>query len=107
MIGRIRGTNDLQYALGLLSSACDGATSRDSAGFNRYDSSVGHRMAQISQAQWSEGDKKDMLRLLRKYKKQLLSLGFDYDKELVEYFYLDSLKIGNVQSKPMFVRRER
>lgn len=88
MITKKKG-NELQYGLSLLSSACDGASSRDSAGFNRMDAQLGHRLAQIAQDLWSEQDKADTLHMLKKYKKQLENLGFDYDRELVGYFYLD------------------
>lgn len=106
MIGKIKGTNDLQHALSILSHACDGASSRDSSGFNKLDAQVGHRMAQIPQHTWSEQDKKDMLRMLRKYKKQLMNLGFDYDTELVDYFYLESPNYNKSQGvTPMKVVR--
>ncbi len=100
---RLKPGNELQYALGLLSSACDGASSRDSAGFNRMDAQLGHRLAQIAQDLWSEEDKKDILHMLRKYKKQLARLGFDYDKELVGYFYLEAQR--KPTPKMLFVRK--
>lgn len=107
-IGKIKGKNELQHALSLLSSACDGASSRDNSGFNKYDSAVGHRMSQIPQHTWDENDKRDMLILLKRYKKQLLRLGFDYDEELVDYFYLESKGKKDInRPKPIFVQRSR
>jgi len=92
MIEQVKGKNDLQYALSLLASSDDGATSRDAKGFNKNDTERGNRLAGIPQVMWEEQTKLEVLRLLKKYKKQLLSKGFDYDAELWKYFYLEKIK---------------
>ena len=92
MLECIKGKNELQYALCLLANVDDGAASRDAKGFNKNDTEMGNRLAGIPQETWGEQTKKIVLGVLKKYKKQLLGKGFDYDEMLWKYFYLDKVK---------------
>jgi SNF2 family DNA or RNA helicase len=69
----------LHQATSLLSAACDGALALDGAGFNKFDSPVGKSMTMIPPRNWSPGQVRMMYGLLRKYRKQLASDGFDFD----------------------------
>ncbi len=72
-------TIDLLYkAVRLLAGHCDGAYQRDEAGFNRYDTDLGHQLAERAFETWTPGQKRTAWKMLRKYRSQLSTYGVDY-----------------------------
>lgn len=69
--------NILQKAVRSLAGVCDGAVSQDGHGFNGSDAAWGHRLA--SKADWTPADEHQAWARLRKYRRQLLTFGIDYD----------------------------
>ena len=61
----------VRHAMNALLSVCDGATSEDGQGFNKFDSYVAQNMA--SKKRWTHNQEKAMHKMLRKYRNQLLS----------------------------------
>ena len=55
-----------------LSGLCDGAHSRDGAGWSRWDRDLGTRLAELPEAQWGPVDLDHGRRLSHKYRKQLV-----------------------------------
>ena len=79
--------NILRQSIEKLSSVCDGAQSRDSVGFNGVDSSFMKSVRQ--QEKWSVKQTKAVYKSLKKYKKQLLQHGIDYDSIVIDDFISD------------------
>jgi SWI/SNF-related matrix-associated actin-dependent regulator 1 of chromatin subfamily A len=74
----------IQEAVRHLAGVCDGAQSYDGCGFNKMDSSFGKSLAQ--QERWSSKQAEAGLKLIRKYRNQLLQAGFEaelFETELV------------------------
>ena len=65
----------LRYALAQLAHACDGASTRDGAGFNRMDAHLGKFLAGIPESSWGEDDRRWAYNILRKYTAQLARYG--------------------------------
>lgn len=63
-------------AVQVLASVCDGAHSRDRQGFNGWDASY---VRELLVKEWTERDAYNAWKMLRKYRKQLMSFGIDYD----------------------------
>ena len=63
-------------AVQVLASVCDGAHSRDRQGFNGWDASY---VRELLIKEWTERDAYNAWKMLRKYRKQLMSFGIDYD----------------------------
>ena len=74
---RPRSRADLCDAIAYLASACDGARRRDGHGFNADDVSDGHRLARTNR--WSRRDRRRARQLVRYYRRQLTTAGFDVD----------------------------
>lgn len=60
-----------RYALSQLAHACDGAISKDGAGFNRNDAQVGRRLASLPESSWHKDDFLWAYYACRRYAKQL------------------------------------
>lgn len=58
-------------AIRLLASWCDGAHETDGAGFNKWDTDFGHKLAAMSDDEWSTGRLAAGYKLLTKYRRQL------------------------------------
>ena len=79
-----RATDDdtvagLQQAMGVISSVCDYAQELDARGFSAADAWLGHVLAQMSPALWSDAVALTAWDMLRKYRGQLAAAGIDYD----------------------------
>ena len=72
---RPRSRTTLYDAIAYLASACDGARRRDGHGFNADHVAGGHRLAQASR--WSRRDRRRARQLVRFYRRQLITAGFD------------------------------
>jgi hypothetical protein len=84
-------------AIQVLASVCDGAHSRDHQGFNGYDA----QYAKILLAKtWTDRDSYNAWRMLKKYRKQLASLGINYDDLVPPAQYVQDAVI-----KPKFHER--
>lgn len=66
--------NSVRYLAGV----CDGATAQDGAGFNRFDASFGHKLANIEEEAWSDGQRYAVWEMVRKYTGQLAAAGIDF-----------------------------
>ena len=71
--------SELQTALKILAAKCDGAHSWDGHGFNKIDAYRGKMYAHTDLSLWNDDIAAKIYVMLRKYKKQLASSGFDYD----------------------------
>ena len=65
----------LHRALCALSNVCDGATTWDGQGFNKFDASWGQAMAKEDHRDWSSGRCSYILKRTWKYRAQLESHG--------------------------------
>lgn len=63
----------------VLANVCDRAHDEDGNGFNGGDADFGHSMAQRNPASYSPKMTAALVRMLRKYRKQLAGFGLDYD----------------------------
>ena len=68
----------LQQAIGVISSVCDYAQD-DAQGFSAADAWLGHVLAQMPTALWSDAAALTAWDMLRKYRGQLAAAGIDYD----------------------------
>ena len=68
----------LQEAISVISSVCDYAQSDDAQGFNAADAWLGHVLAQMPTAQWTEDAALAAWDMLRKYRGQLAAVGIGY-----------------------------
>lgn len=66
-------------AIAALLGRCDGASTRDGAGFNRYDAGFARELADLPAERWSTKQIRAAWWMLRKYRKQLGEQGIDYD----------------------------
>lgn len=83
-----KGT-ELQSCCQLLSNDDnDGASERNNIGWNKFDSRIGHQYSQIAQQSWTDDDARMIFRMLKKYRKQLESVGVDWEGIDLEYSYL-------------------
>jgi hypothetical protein len=64
-------------AIAYLASACDGARRRDGHGFNSEHVEIGHRLARATR--WSRRDRRTATQLIRFYRRQLSTAGYDVD----------------------------
>lgn len=69
----------LEQAVKALAHECNRATTWDHKGFSKYDVDFGHRMADLPVEKWTHGQAKGVYKMLKKYRKQLASMGIDYD----------------------------
>jgi P4 family phage/plasmid primase-like protien len=67
-------------AIKALSGVCDGATSKDGAGFNKFDAKDNKELIDkaLSEGTLSSAEEKKAYRFLKKYTKQLKGLGTEY-----------------------------
>jgi P4 family phage/plasmid primase-like protien len=67
-------------AISALSGVCDGATSKDGAGFNKFDAKDNKDLIDkaLSEGTLSPAEEKKAYRFLKKYTKQLKGLGIEY-----------------------------
>lgn len=70
----------LHTAVRALAGMCDGARTYDDRGYNKIDSAWGKSLASKSFDRWTHKEKFSAHRMLRKYKKQLMGYGIDYDQ---------------------------
>ncbi|CAM4416439.1 hypothetical protein [Deinococcus marmoris] len=68
---------DVQTALQTLAQHCDGAVTRDHAGFNSPDALIGHRLARRPVEDWSLAEILCSAALCRRYRRQLETYGID------------------------------
>ncbi len=66
----------IDQAIVTLAQWCDGANQRDGSGFNRFDADWGHKAAETINAGGAV-DREKALRVISKYRKQLLSAGIE------------------------------
>ena len=69
----------LRDAIGVISSVCDYAQSSDAQGFNAGDTWLGHVLAQMPAALWTDDAALAAWDMLRKYRGQLAAAGIGYD----------------------------
>jgi Bifunctional DNA primase/polymerase, N-terminal/SNF2-related domain len=69
----------LHEAIGVISSVCDYAQSDDAQGFNAADAWLGHVLAQMPTALWTDDAALAAWDMLRKYRGQLAAAGIGYD----------------------------
>src|SRR5215470_8875340 len=69
----------LREAIGVISSVCDYAQSDDAQGFNAADAWLGHVLAQMPTALWTDDAALAAWDMLRKYHSQLAAAGIGYD----------------------------
>jgi hypothetical protein len=69
----------LHEAIGVISSVCDYAQSSDAQGFNAADTWLGHVLAQMPTALWTDDAALATWDMLRKYRGQLAAAGIGYD----------------------------
>ena len=69
----------LREAIGVISSVCDYAQSDDAQGFNAADAWLGHVLAQMPTALWTDDAALATWDMLRKYRGQLAAAGIGYD----------------------------
>lgn len=69
----------LHEAIGVISSVCDYAQSDDAQGFNAADAWLGHVLAQMPAALWTDDAALAAWDMLRKYRGQLAAAGIGYD----------------------------
>ncbi len=69
----------LREAIGVISSVCDYAQSDDAQGFNAADTWLGHVLAQMPAALWTDDAALATWDMLRKYRGQLAAAGIGYD----------------------------
>ena len=69
----------LHGAIGVISSVCDYAQSYDAQGFNAADAWLGHVLAQMPTALWTDDAALATWDMLRKYRGQLAAAGIGYD----------------------------
>jgi len=75
--------NRIYDSMMALFSVCDGAKTKDRAGFNRFDNPIARALLT---GEWSDMKAASAYKLLRKYKGQLAGFGFDYDSfEVPDY----------------------
>lgn len=68
---------DLYRAVTYLASVCDGTRTLDGQGFNRNDTTFGHKLASLQA--WSPKQANAAYWMVRKYRGQLSGAGIDYD----------------------------
>jgi hypothetical protein len=68
----------LREAVGVFSSVCDYAQSDDARGFNAADAWLGHVLAQMPMALWTDDAALAAWDMLRKYRGQLAAAGIGY-----------------------------
>jgi SNF2-related domain len=83
----------LRDAIGVISSVCDYAQSDDAQGFNAADAWLGHVLAQMPAALWTDDAALATWDMLRKYRGQLAAAGIGYD-ELPRPAGADELEAG-------------
>ncbi len=71
-------TPTLSLALRALASVCDHASQQDAQGFNKFDAELGHKLADLPEAQWSPRQAYAAWKMLSKYRGQLARMGMDY-----------------------------
>ncbi len=67
---------ELQKAVKFLAERCDHATTWDTRGFNKFDAEFGHSLAK--QSNWSPKQARAAWKLIRKYRRQLVTIGINY-----------------------------
>ena len=67
---------NVRDALNALLSVCDGATSWDGHGFNKFDAPFAQKMSEWGE--WSPKQEQSVYTMLRKYKKQLSHMGMEW-----------------------------
>jgi Bifunctional DNA primase/polymerase, N-terminal/SNF2-related domain/YspA, cpYpsA-related SLOG family len=83
----------LHEAIGVISSVCDYAQSDDAQGFNAADAWLGHVLAQMPVALWTDDAALATWEMLRKYRGQLAAAGIGYD-DLARPAGADELEAG-------------
>ena len=72
--------SELYVAVQFLAGRCDGAKTWDGMGFNKFDTRFGCSIASIPEQQWSQNMRNCAYRMVRKYRKQLLTFDINYDR---------------------------
>jgi Bifunctional DNA primase/polymerase, N-terminal/SNF2-related domain/YspA, cpYpsA-related SLOG family len=83
----------LHEAIGVILSVCDYAQSDDAQGFNAADAWLGHVLAQMPAALWTDDAALATWEMLRKYRGQLAAAGIGYD-DLPRPVGADELEAG-------------
>lgn len=68
-------------ALGFMASVCDGARRSDSLGFGR-DEQDAHQLLAKGESNWTFGERRRALWIIRYYRRQLTTAGFNVDQIL-------------------------
>lgn len=69
--------SDLRRAVETLAGVCDGASTQDGQGFNRFDSEFGHSLARANN--WTPKQARAAWKMTRKYRRQLEAVGIDWN----------------------------
>ena len=89
----------IQQAVRYLASRCDGAVSEDGHGFNKIDAGFGKSLAE--RERWTKRQAQAALKMLRKYKAQLVNGGIDvgslFDGSEITYPHLQQEKVKQKQ----------
>lgn len=71
-------TTTLLEAVRALAGVCDGAVTRDGAGFNGTDAAFGRSLARLPEGAWDDATRRVAWEVLGKYRGQLAAHGIDY-----------------------------
>lgn len=89
----------LRAAVIRLAAVCDGAYSRDGAGFNKPDASLGHRLAALPE--WTAAQAYAARQVVIKYERQLAAMGLPLDTlerpERAQYAHWKDLFVTDTQ----------
>lgn len=80
MVSTSGGHADLHAALAAVASVCDYAHTRDDRGFDGTDTVLGHMLAALDPADWTDDMAVAAHAMLGKYRRQLADHGIDYDR---------------------------
>jgi SNF2 family DNA or RNA helicase len=86
-------------AVRTLAGLCDGASSQDGIGFNKYDSFTGHRLAAKKIEEWSDYEFEYANKMIRKYQGQLNKRGIDISSIPFVVEKKEQKKIDKIVSK--------
>jgi hypothetical protein len=95
----------LVRAVKAVASNCDGATERDSIGFNGPDSAFGKALAATPPEVWTAEVQRRAWEMMHKYRNQLSDAGIDYDKiaEPVDNGRRGEIRCVDVRGGKLFV----
>lgn len=89
---------ELQQAARVLAERCDGAMAQDGQGFSAFDAKFGRYLA-LESSPWSPRALHNAWRMIRKYRNQLRSYGFDFESVPVPPVPSEELPVFHVNAQ--------